>query len=66
MPARKPLSPRPSNDPAEYQRFLDMAREVGADEDSAALDRAFQRVVKAPKIKLAGSRPRRTGTPVSS
>ena len=31
------------DDPAEYERFLGMAREVGADEDPEALDRAFER-----------------------
>jgi cell fate (sporulation/competence/biofilm development) regulator YlbF (YheA/YmcA/DUF963 family) len=34
------------DDPAEYQRFLDMAKEVEADESAGALDRAFDRVVK--------------------
>jgi hypothetical protein len=48
-PARKPPPPRPPDDPAEYQRFLDMAREVGADEDPAALDRAFSKVVRPGK-----------------
>jgi hypothetical protein len=49
MPARKPQDPKPLNDPVEYQRFLDMAREVGADETPGALDRAFERVIKAPR-----------------
>ena len=43
MPARKP--PHPDN-PAEYQRFLDMAHEVEADEDPDALDRAFEKVIR--------------------
>jgi hypothetical protein len=43
MPARKPPQP---DDPAEYQRFLDMAREVEADDTPGALDRAFEKIVK--------------------
>lgn len=51
MPTRKPrISDKPTivvpDDPAEYQRFLDIAREVGADEDEGALDRAFDKVIK--------------------
>lgn len=42
--------PRPkADDPAEYRRFIDMAREVEADEDPSALDRAFERVVGPAK-----------------
>lgn len=45
---RKPQTRRPIDDPAEYQRFLDMAREVEADETPGALDRAFEKVIKPP------------------
>jgi hypothetical protein len=48
MPARKLQAPRPIEDPAEYQRFLDMAKEVEADETPGALDRAFDKVVRPP------------------
>ena len=41
MPTRKPPQP---DDPAQYQRFLDMAKEVGADEDPDAMDRVFDRL----------------------
>jgi len=40
---RKP-APKP-DDPAESKRFIDMAREVEADESKDALDRAFEKVV---------------------
>ena len=53
MPARKPPAQRQPDDPAEYQRFLDMAREVGADEDPEALDRAFNKVVPRNPITPA-------------
>jgi hypothetical protein len=43
MPARKP-KPQP-DDPEQYRRFVDMAREVEADETPEALDRAFNKVV---------------------
>ena len=48
--SRKPQGPKPLNDPAEYQRFLDMAREVEADETPGALDRALDKIeVTRPK-----------------
>lgn len=52
MPTQKKQSPRLPDDPAEYQRFLDMAREVEADEDPAALDRAFKQVVKPKAARV--------------
>jgi len=53
MPANKPPVPPPpplrpppeADDPAESQRFIDMAREIGADESPGAMDRALDRVV---------------------
>jgi hypothetical protein len=61
MPASKP-QPSPEyvtpDDPAEYQRFRDMAREVGADEDPEALDRAFAKVVKVGALKEGSKRSR--------
>lgn len=47
-------------DPEEYQRFLEMAREVEASDDPAEFDKAFARVTRE------GSRPRRTEQPESS
>jgi hypothetical protein len=44
---RKP-APKP-DDPEESKRFIDMAREVEADESKGALDRALDKVV--PKSK---------------
>ncbi len=45
MPIRKTQKPKSPEDPAEYQRFLDMAREVEADVSEGALDRAFEKVM---------------------
>ena len=49
MPARKPEVPPDADDPAESQRFIDMAREVEVDESPGAFDRAFKKVVQPPK-----------------
>jgi hypothetical protein len=40
---RRP-KPKP-DDPAQSQRFLDTAKEVGADRDDEALERAFKKIV---------------------
>ena len=48
-PARRPEVPPTADDPAESQRFIDMARELGVDESPEAFDRAFARVVPPPK-----------------
>ena len=47
MPAEKP---RPPDDPAQSQRFMDMADEIGADADEEAFARLFGRVVKAEPV----------------
>jgi hypothetical protein len=49
MTARKPEAPDPADDPAEYQRFLAIAREVEADDSLEAFDRALEKVVKPKK-----------------
>jgi hypothetical protein len=41
---RKPQRPKPDN-PEQFKRFIDMAREVEADESPDAVDRAFKAVV---------------------
>jgi hypothetical protein len=56
---RKP-SP-PADNPEEFKRFLDMAREVEADEAPDAVDRAFKRVVSGKKPPPEPSRPKRGG-----
>jgi hypothetical protein len=42
--------PKPDNRD-EYRRFVETARELGADESPEAMDRAFERVVKPKKTK---------------
>jgi hypothetical protein len=44
--ARNPKAPR--DDPKQSKRFIDMAKEIGADERPEAFERAFDKVV-APK-----------------
>jgi hypothetical protein len=48
MPARKPRPSTPDN-PEQYRRFVETAREVEADESPDAMDRAFERVARKPK-----------------
>jgi len=43
---KKPnIKPKP-DDPAEYARFLETAKQVEADKDAEALDRAIKRIVR--------------------
>ncbi len=47
VPARKPPEPPTApDDPAEYERFVEIARELGVDETPDALDRAFDKVIR--------------------
>ena len=46
MPPPKPIPPLDADHPTQSQRFIDMAREVEADEAPEALDRALTRVVR--------------------
>ncbi len=48
MKPRNPQRPKSLGAPTEYQRFLDMAREVEADESPGAMDRAFEKVIPMP------------------
>jgi len=45
-----PQKPKPPADnPEQFKRFIDMAREVEADESPEAIDRAFDKVVPPRK-----------------
>ena len=48
MPTPKPEPPANADDPEQSRRFIDMAREVGADEDPEAFDLAFGKVIPGP------------------
>lgn len=48
---RKP-KPKPQDDPEQSKRFIEAAREAGADETEKGAERAFKAVAK-PKRKLA-------------
>ena len=41
-----PRKPTKSDDPDQSKRFLDTAKEVGADQDDEALERAFKKIVR--------------------
>lgn len=42
---------RKPDDPAQYKRFLEAAREAQADETEKGADRAFKKVIASPKPK---------------
>ena len=48
MTRKQPIKP---DDPAEYQRFLETAKQVEADETPGSFDRAFKKIVKAKPKK---------------
>lgn len=54
-PAKKPTSRRKTADKAQFERFVEAAREIGMDEDPEALDRAFEKVARAKKPSRADS-----------
>jgi hypothetical protein len=49
MPTPKPEPPANADDMEQSRRFIDMAREVEADEDPEVFERAFKRVT-TPKV----------------
>jgi hypothetical protein len=54
---RKPKPP--SDDPEQSKRFIDMAREIGADASKEEFERAFKKVsrpLKGPKSAISSSR----------
>jgi len=46
----KPKLKTKPDDPEQSKRFIDMAREVGADESKDALERAFEKVVRPKQV----------------
>lgn len=53
MAKRKPALKPKTRDPEEYKRFLETAREVVAEEDPKAFDRAFKKVASRKKPESA-------------
>ena len=41
------------DDPEEYKRFLETAREVGASDDPKDFDRALKKIAPPPKVQKA-------------
>jgi hypothetical protein len=62
MPDTKPKP----DDPAQSQRFIDMAREVEVDENAEAMGRTLERIIKGDRVTPLGSHPRRSEKPTSS
>jgi hypothetical protein len=57
MIARKAKPPSAPDDPEQSKRFIDMARELGADESPEAFNRAFKDVVLSRKSKPRAGHP---------
>jgi hypothetical protein len=57
MPAKNPNRKKkrskrtPTTDPAQYARFLEMAKKLEVDETGAAFDRAMDAIAPKPKPK---------------
>lgn len=51
MTSKKPRKKKPLTDAERFKRFKEMAKEVEADEDPDAFDRAFSEVTSPPKPK---------------
>lgn len=51
---RRKLAPK-LDDPAQSQRFIDTAEEVGADTNDEALERAFKKIVPPKRKALVPS-----------
>ena len=53
-----PREPKPKPDnPKQFKRFIEMAREVEVDESPEALDRALNKVVRPQKKKAKAEKP---------
>jgi hypothetical protein len=50
-PTKRPKGTAAPDDPEQYQRFLEAAKEAGADETKQGADKAFKSVVKPRKPK---------------
>ena len=57
MPARKPEPLPEADNPEQYRRFIDMAREIEADETPGAMDRAFEEVIPSPPSRKVPKSP---------
>jgi hypothetical protein len=49
MPAKKP---KPDEKP-QSERFIETAREIGADETQEGFERVFEKIIFSPQIKTA-------------
>ena len=57
MTAQKPKPPADADDAEQSRRFINMAREVGADETPGATDRAFEKVIQSPHLQTSEKKP---------
>lgn len=59
--ARKPKAVRPEAEKTQAERFLETAREVGADETGEAFERAMDRIVPPRRPATSGKPVKRPG-----
>jgi hypothetical protein len=50
LPKTPPDPKPPHDDPAESERFIDMARELGVDETDESFDKAFKKFISSPLV----------------
>jgi hypothetical protein len=62
-PRRDTGSSKRPDDPEQFKRFVDMAREVGVDESPEALDKAFEKVMGRQRKIETPSRVTRNRSP---
>jgi hypothetical protein len=55
-----PHKPRPKpDDPTQSRRFIELAHELGAEDDSRSFERAFRKVATAPRTPRPTKKKRR-------
>jgi hypothetical protein len=52
MPRKPPLPP---DDPAQSKRFVDLAKEAGANADAETFERAFKKVIAPKRVIRKGA-----------
>lgn len=55
MPRKPTPKPKP-DDPVQSKRFIETAKEVGADDDAEALERAFKKVASSKPSRSKNAR----------
>jgi hypothetical protein len=52
-----PDKPEPKpDDPKQSKRFIEIAKEVGADDDASALERTLEKIATKPRLPLSSKK----------